>query len=175
MDKRINRLFIEIQSGKEEKFDELYKLTNKYVYFLAYRILGDKMLAEDVMHDVFISLIKNIKTYNATGNAIGYVSTITKNIALNKIKKEGRAINCDFAEEANSSMIKTADEPIPFIFDVAKRVLSIEEYELVVLNVISGYKQSEIAKIKGEPVSTINYKIKKALEKIRKEYEEEEV
>ena len=43
------------------------------------------------------------------------------------------------------------------------------------LNGISGYKQGGGANIKGEPVSTINYKIKKALEKIRKEYEEEEV
>ncbi|MGN0795575.1 MAG: RNA polymerase sigma factor [Christensenellales bacterium] len=172
MEKRLNKILIEIKNGDGRKFDEFYELTNKFVYFSALKIVCDRASAEDVMHDVYVAIIRNIASYSDKNNALGYISTITKNMSLNYVKKNGRAISVDFTESANERLATESGDMSTPLLDIAARVLTEEEYELVLLNVVSGYRQVEISKLRCEPVSTINFKIKSALKKIKKEYEE---
>lgn len=171
MEKRLNRILVEIKNGDKSKFDELYELTNKFVYFTALKIVRDSMSAEDVMHDVYIAVMRNILSYSDQSNALGYISTITKNMALNCVKKNERAVKVDFTEPLNEKLFSDGGDMSKPVLDIAARVLTDDEYEMVLLNVVSGYRQVEISKMRGEPVSTVNFKIKAALKKIRKEYE----
>ena len=55
------------------------------------------------------------------------------------------------------------------------RSLSAEEKEIVLLHAVWDYKHREIAKMLSLPLGTVTWKYKKALKKLKKEWEESEV
>ena len=45
--------------SKEEQFIDVYNTYKRLVYHTAYKIMGDSYLAEDVLQEVFLYVVKN--------------------------------------------------------------------------------------------------------------------
>jgi RNA polymerase sigma-70 factor (ECF subfamily) len=79
---------------KHEILEQLYLKYAKLMYYIAFEILNDKFLAEDVVHTAFLKLEKNkfiIDTINCNKTK-SFMVIITRNIAIsiyNTKKKEG--------------------------------------------------------------------------------------
>ena len=56
----------------------------------------------------------------------------------------------------------------------AEKLLPPDDYEIVIMCAVAGYRRREVAKIKGMPVSTVSHRYKSALSKLKKYLEEEE-
>ena len=63
----------------------------------------------------------------------------------NLLKKYKREIPTDF--EADAYKFGSGEAEIPYIFDLAARVLAEDEYEILMLCQVSGYKRREVAEI----------------------------
>ena len=58
-----------IAEGDPEALRELYGLYGKIVFGMAYRVLGDRQLAEDCTQDVFVALWRGARSYDAEAGA----------------------------------------------------------------------------------------------------------
>ena len=86
-------------------------------------------------------------------------------------KKHKREIPTDF--EAEAYKFGSAEAAIPYIFDLAARVLTEEEYRILMLCQVSGYKRREVAQMLGIPIGTVTWKNNEALKKLKKQMEKE--
>ena len=153
----IKTLFEQLKAGKKEYFSRFYTLTKRSVYFTVRKYSRDEFFIEDVMQDAYISFLNNMP----------YLITITKNKALDAVRKDSKT---DKSVEIEDLPISKTDEystDFPLL-DKCRSVLDDEEYFILENIAIIGYTQTEVAKMLGKPISTVNYEYKTILKKLRK-------
>ena len=89
MEERRNKeLLSQIARGDEEAFAALYKETRKDIFAFALSILNNYHDAEDVMQEVFVKVKLQARVCESFKNANGWLIKVTKNTALDLIKKK---------------------------------------------------------------------------------------
>ena len=81
---------LETEKDKED-FTLLYQKYNKLVYCIAMEQLKERELAEDCCQEVFLYIAKNfqrIKENSTEESVMGYVSSVTKLIAVDMYRKK---------------------------------------------------------------------------------------
>lgn len=159
-------------NGDASAFDEIYNRTRMSVYYVALSVLRDKSLAEDVMQTAYLRVLKNIKSYALGTNAAAWIVKIAKNEAINMKKARMRELSVD---ERENSVIFGASEPDTYgeLTDLAKQLLSDDEFSILMLVTACGYKRKEIGKILDMPIPTVTWKYQNALSKMRNALEKE--
>lgn len=163
---RITTLFAKLKEGKKEYFGEFYALTKRAVYFTARKYSRDEFFIEDVMQDAYISLLD--KSHSIDGDPLPYLITITKNKALDAIKKDSKT---DKSVEIENLPVSREDEystDFPLL-EKCRKTLDKEEFFILENVAIFGYTQTEVAKMLNKPVTTVNYQYKTILKKLKKE------
>lgn len=163
---KLEQKIVELKAGDGRAFDYVYEQTNRSVYFAILYIVRDKAYAEDLLQETYIKAIRAIGAYEENTNFTAWLTRIGKNLALNHVKRAAREVATDFDVEAYR--FGTAETEIPFIFDVAAKVLSEEEYEILMLCQVSGYKRREVAQLLQIPIGTVTWKNNEALKKLKK-------
>ncbi|MGN1094018.1 MAG: RNA polymerase sigma factor [Candidatus Neoclostridium sp.] len=92
-----------IADGNDVGVDLLYRYMGKTMLFVAKGVVCDRCLAEDVVQESFLKIVKNINGYKKGTNACAWVCRIVRNTALNVLKKEKNARGRDIDEFANVS------------------------------------------------------------------------
>ncbi len=77
-------------SGNGDCFDELYRRWQSGVYRFALRLSGSGSIAEDVTHDVFMSLIRDGHQYRGTGRLGSYLLSMARHGTMLRLKRERR-------------------------------------------------------------------------------------
>ncbi|MDE7306752.1 MAG: sigma-70 family RNA polymerase sigma factor, partial [Clostridia bacterium] len=143
----------------------------KTVYYIALSIVKERALAEDVMQNVYLSVLKNAAQYRAGTNVVGWIARITRNEALKTLKSRDRVSYVD--ETQNLQMFGTQQtDDYKLLIDLAKNILGEDEFVILMLITASGYKRREIAEILDMPMATVTWKFNCALDKMRKALEE---
>ncbi len=158
-------------NGDPSAFEELYTQTRKSVYYVALAVLRDRALAEDAMQTTYLNVLKNISKYEIGTNASAWILRIARNEALNLKKSRNREHSVDEREHAEIFGSYKSDD-YGLLVDLARKILSDEEFTIVMLITAAGYKRREIAKMFGSPTSTITWKYHAALAKMRKSLEQ---
>lgn len=162
-------LISSVAAGDIQSLGELYKLTSVSIYSFALSILKNSHDAEDVMHDVYLTVSASAASYEDRGKPLAWMLTITKNHCLMKLRK--RAKNADYCPEnweetfALASDVSTEDA---VIIRMCMEKLSDEELRIVTLHAVSGFKHREIADILSLPLPTVLSKYSRAIRKLRK-------
>ncbi len=157
------------KNGDNSAFDYIYENTYKPLYFNILYYVKDKMIAEDLLHDAYLKAIANISSYQKGTNFIGWLCAIGKNLALNAVERRKRELLTDFTEPYFGG---TYEQEMPYVFDLAQKILSEEEYRIVMLCQVAGYKRREVAEIFGQPIATITWKNNQALKKLKERLKE---
>jgi RNA polymerase sigma factor (sigma-70 family) len=159
-------------NGDASAFDEIYNRTRKSVYYVALSILRDKVLAEDVMQTTYMRVLKNIQGYTLGTNASAWIIKIAKNEAINVRKVRMRE---QYVDEYENHTVFGISEPDTYgeLIDLAKRLLADDEFSILMLVTACGYKRKEIGKMLDMPISTVTWKYKNALLKMRNALEKE--
>ena len=153
------------KEGDRSAFDYIYEHTNRSVYFAVLYIVRDKMTAEDILHDAFVKAMNCIGQYTVGTNFTAWLVSIGKSLALNHIKKRSLEVSTDF--DVDAYKYGTTHTELPFIFDVAAKVLAEDEYEILMLCQVAGYKRREVADMLGIPIGTVTWKNNEALKKLK--------
>lgn len=172
-DLQLEHLIACLSRGDLEKLEDLYQLTSAAVFGLALSIVRNFHDAEDVTHETYVNVWKSSKTYEARGKPLAWIYTITKNLALMKIRDRNEYEL--FPEDGSLDKIsKTQDFSIEdkIVLQVFLRELTDEEQSIVVLHAISGWKHKEIAAFLKLPIQNIIVKYNRAIKKLMRKYKQ---
>ena len=165
---------LSLQKGDTNALETIYNLTYRGVFSFVFPIMKDYMASEDVLQMTYINVYEKRDLYKPGTSVLNWILTMAKNIALNEFNKNKRNVDYDFDsdEQATPSCLYSFDESLdtPTI-ELASEILSEEDYKVLLLYVVGGYKHREIAELLDMPVGTVTWKYNAALDKLRVELE----
>ncbi len=88
--KQIDICLKNIAKGRTEYVSTLYELVQANLLFLAFKYLKAEFKANDLMSDFWFDIVKISKKYVRPINAYGYLCKVVKNMALMRLRSEGR-------------------------------------------------------------------------------------
>lgn len=160
----------EMKNGDMSHFEAFYEETKKQVFYNILAILQDHQLSEDVLQDSYVKFLDKLPTLDEEENVLGYLFVISRNIALDVLRKKKTEENyIQNYEEDNNHYYE--ESVIDFdIFEKMKKILKKEEYEVVVMHVVNSMTHGEIAKLINKPLGTVTWLYSSAMSKLRKEW-----
>ena len=172
--KKIDRLIIDIGNGNKEAVSTLYSLTKNSLYGYVLAIVKNKEDADDILQDVYITIIQNANKYEPIGKPMQWIIRIAKNLCYMKFRRNKDMVNMDelidnILISRNSNM-----EDRIFIESIFKKITD-EEREIIILHLIFGFKHREIAKMLDLKLSTVLSKYNRTIKKIQNENSGNEV
>jgi RNA polymerase sigma-70 factor, ECF subfamily len=176
-DARQNALLRQVAGGDKAALGELYDRFSQPLYALARYVLNDPMEAEDILHEVFITLAAKASEFDAErGSAFSWAATLTRNKAIDRVRRRRRQgellaqrARLDFASAQES-------EPAADPFRTAELSAAVqrgfaalpeEQRRALELAYFSGLTQQEIAKQLATPLGTVKARIRRGLLSLR--------
>lgn len=91
------------RGGEREAFASLYHRHQAYVYRFARAMTGSSPVAEDIVQEVFLALMRDLKRYDAARAGLrAYLFGIARNLARYKARSVRRLISLDQVEEVSA-------------------------------------------------------------------------
>ena len=158
----------DISYDDKDALSTLYNLTKTSVYGFALSILKNIHEAEDVLQEVYIRIYENASFYNPNGKPLAWILTITKNLALMKLRKNRNHLDLDELHEilADHKDVNEAENQV--LLATVFEHISDEERNILILHAVSGFKHREIAKMLEIPLTTVLSKYNRKIKKIKK-------
>ena len=156
-----------LKEGDFSAFNQFYEKTKQKVFYNIYAILRDEGLSEDALQETYIRFLEKVSTLDEDKNALGFLFVISRNIALDFLRKRKKEVPLDTVDDIkdhHESYSIKEDE----IFKKMKKLLSKREFEIVVLHVIDEMTHKEISKLKHWPLGTITWSYQNAIKKLKK-------
>ena len=166
---KLEALLASVANGDTDCLGELYKETSVNIYSFALSMLKNSHDAEDVMHDVYLTVLASAHGYEKRGKPMAWILTITRNHCLMKLRQRNK--NADYCSENWEETLALATGLSPedtVILHMCMEKLSDEELRIVVLHAVSGFKHREIADILSLPLPTVLSKYSRAIRKLKK-------
>lgn len=163
-------------------FEVFYDRHGGAAFSLAYRIVGERQGAEDVVQEAFVSIWRSGARFDrARGSVRSWTLGIVRNRAIDLLRtRSGKAPKLAFDDEAlleqRPADERTDDEALRR--ETAREVrgalaeLPGEQAKAIELAYFGGFSQSEIAGMLGIPLGTVKGRMRLGLEKIRGELAE---
>ncbi len=85
-----------VENNDQEAFKQLFATYSARLLAFARSFTADRMLAEEIVNDVFVNLWKNRQQLYAIQNLSYYLYTAVKNTALNYLQKEAKQNRTNF-------------------------------------------------------------------------------
>jgi RNA polymerase sigma-70 factor, ECF subfamily len=86
-----SELVAEVAAGNSDALAELYDRHADVLYRAAYRRLGDRHLAEEVLQDTFLSLWNRAELFDQSqGSLRAWLGTIARNRSIDRLRASGR-------------------------------------------------------------------------------------
>jgi RNA polymerase sigma-70 factor (ECF subfamily) len=154
----------------------LYDATNRLVYSIVLRVLGDKEAAEEVLMDVYMQVWRQATRYDATrGAPLAWLATIARSRAIDRLRSgwqdQHRKESLDVLGEAPAN-VSTPEESTEAserqqLVREALSLLAPEQRQVIELAYYAGLSHSEIADKLNQPLGTVKTRIRLGMMKIR--------
>ena len=168
-----DRIFVfRFNRGSKDALHRIYEKYKDDLLGLAVALLNDVSLAEDVVHDVFVSFAQSVGTFNLTGSLKSYLSTCVANRARDRNRNMYRPdSNLEAADELSSDTVGSeqsaiCNEESQLLIDLLSR-LPYDQCEVIVLHLHHNLKFRRIAKLQGASINTIQSRYRYGLDKLR--------
>ncbi|RKF52222.1 RNA polymerase sigma factor SigJ [Bacillus wiedmannii] len=135
--------------------EQLYETYQSLLFSLAYRILGSVMDAEDIVHDVFISL-NNMEDVQSIENMRAYLCKMVTNRSIDKLRSAAHRRNVYVGMWLPEPFVEEVDDPsesfvmkesISTAYLLLLQQLSEVERVVFILREVFSYEYEEIASI----------------------------
>lgn len=171
-----SELTLQVARGNRQAFLELYERHSARVYGLALRMMGEAMSAEEITQDVFVKLWTRADTFlPERGSFLGWLLTIARRAALDRIRLEGRrpALGAAASQEAWYQLPEpgsTTDEARWRSLHFSVADLPVEQRQVIELAYYYGLSQSQIADHMDIPLGTVKTRLRLGMAKLRREW-----
>jgi len=183
-----------VAAGSEDALATLYDRHAAALHATAFRLTGDRQVAEDVVQEVFLTLWNRAERFDSSiGSLAAWLGTIARNRAVDRLRAAsrrprlvslGRTADDEPAAEALERVLhgrqgsgagREATDPAA-AFEVAEAGEAIRaalatmpdpEREVILLAYRNELTQSEIAARLGWPLGTVKTRTRRALARLR--------
>jgi RNA polymerase sigma-70 factor, ECF subfamily len=165
-----------VAAGDQSALATLYDATNRFIYSLILRVLGDMSTAEEVLIDVYTQLWRQAASYDANrGAPLAWMATIARSRAIDRLRsnwqeqhrKESLDVLGDApANAASPEESAAASERQRFVRE-ALNLLTPEQRRVIELAYYSGLSHSEIAEKLNQPLGTVKTRTRLGMMKLR--------
>jgi RNA polymerase sigma-70 factor (ECF subfamily) len=165
-----------VRKGDSAAFEVVYERHATAAFSLAYRMVGSRNAAEDVVQEAFLSLWRSGARYDrARGSVRTWVLGIVHNRAIDALRRsmvhDRRRASDEGIEERFEARERTDVEAArndeAREVHAALRSLPDEQCKVIELAYFGGFSQSEIADMLGTPLGTVKGRMRLGLEKMR--------
>lgn len=163
--------------ARDERFAmrALYEREARWLLGVALRIVRDRELAEDVLHDAFLQVWQDASTYRPElGSARGWLYTVVRHRALKEVRHPGRmqALDpVDLAElsDQQQAVQDTASERGLDSDSLERCLQRLDEARraCVVHAFVDGYTHEQIAERLQTPLGTVKSWIRRSLSSLK--------
>lgn len=167
-----------LNEGDRSAFDALYRRYGGIAYGLSFRLTGDQILAQDVVHDAFLALWRAPEAYDpARGPFRTFFLALVHHRAVDTIRREER-LRARTERAANLEPLEDEDVADTVAEDAFLGVrrrqvhdaladLSAEQRQVLEMAYFGGKTQVQIAKELAIPLGTVKTRTFAALRKLR--------
>jgi RNA polymerase sigma-70 factor (ECF subfamily) len=166
-----------VQGRDDGALAELYDRYGRLAFGLAYRILGERGVAEDVVQEAFLAVWRRAGSYRAErGSVRAWLMSIVHNAAIDRRRGRFKREQSDVALDDLAFMLESdAEETFATVAEgiVAEQVrralagLPDEQRQAIELAYFGGLTQQEIAARTGTPLGTVKSRLRLGLHKLR--------
>jgi RNA polymerase sigma factor (sigma-70 family) len=168
-----------LSSDERAAFEELYRRYAMSAYGLAYRITGQQVLAQDVVHDAFMALWRAPEAFDpARGAFRTFFLSLVHHRAVDTVRREER-IRARQERASNLEPVAVEDpaEGVTDAADLADRrievraaleSLSPEQRQVLEMAYYGGKTQAQIAEEISIPIGTVKTRTLAAMRKLRR-------
>lgn len=166
--------------------DALSRLVAVYserVFGLLYRLTGSRDVAEDLLQETFLRVVRSIEDYEHTGRFESWLFRIAANLARDRARRHGRppVASIDDVDVDAGRLVPAGDNPAERVADGDERRrleaalarLPDLDREVIALRHYSELPFREIAELLGVPLGTALARAHRALVHLRRELGEE--
>ena len=165
-------LIEEAARGEVKALSALYDRFSALLLTMANRMLGDRAMAEDLVHDVFMEVWRNASRYDRSrGTVRTWVLVRLRSRALDRLRSATSRREVATDDVAPREAAPEAEDP-SLAPDRAAVVACLaelpnEQRQVLELSYFQGLSSSEIAKKMGTPLGTVKSRTAAALAKLR--------
>jgi RNA polymerase sigma factor (sigma-70 family) len=168
-----------LSAGDRGAFDDLYRRYSASAYGLAYRITGQQVLAQDVVHDAFMALWRAPEAFDpARGAFRTFFLSLVHHRAVDTVRREER-IRARQSRASNLEPVAVEDpaEGVIDASDLAERRIEVraaldtlppEQRQVLEMAYYDGKTQVQIAEEIAIPVGTVKTRTLAAMRKLRR-------
>ncbi|MFN7550909.1 MAG: RNA polymerase sigma factor [Pseudomonadota bacterium] len=155
-----------LRDGDEKALERVYRLFERPVFTLAWRLLGDRDEAQEVLHDAMLALIDRIGQYRGDAPFWGWLRQICVNESLMRLRKRRLEYVDELPEpEVALRPLEPAFEPADL--ERALEGLSPTARSIVWLYHVEGWTHEEIARSFDRTVSFSKTQLARGTRKLR--------
>ena len=162
---------VQVVAGHSEAISHAYSLMSQAVMNLAYRMLGDRQLAEEVLQDTFVDLLEKSAQIREAGAIKGWVRTVAVNHCLMKLRSPWHARrNTDAADEEvfhhADLTVQMGEMTSSAVMQSAMAALQPDSRVVLWLHEVEGYTHKEIGQLMGKTSSFSKSQLARAYDKL---------
>jgi RNA polymerase sigma-70 factor (ECF subfamily) len=174
-----------LMGGDRGAFDELYRRYSPASYGLAYRLTGQQVLAQDVVHDSFLALWRAPEAYDpARGPFRTFFLSLVHHRAVDTVRREERMRKRN--ERASNLERLSGEDVAEDVVDQAYLVVRRKEVREALTMLppdqrtvlekayFEGHTQARIAEELGIPIGTVKTRTLAAMQKLRRALSQED-
>ena len=164
---------------REEAFRRLYDLTSSKLYGVAWRVLGNREWAEDVLQDAYLNIWRVAETYRSSlSPPLAWMGVVVRSRALDFLRRR-RAERIDTAQPLEGAVMDTVPDSAESPMDTAQaseqawalheclRKLEARQREVLSLAYLRDLSHSELSEQLKLPLGTVKTWIRRGLEQLR--------
>jgi RNA polymerase sigma-70 factor (ECF subfamily) len=168
-------LMLSVQKGDMAAFEALYDRYNKRLFHFILTFVRERTLAEDILQETFLRLLKVRKRYRKGYQFSTYLFTIGRNLCLDALKSWQRRhllMNQDeFIKKAvgqsNGPHAKLEEREMVGILQHEIQKLPTDQREVLLLSKYSGLSFKEIAQIVESTPAAVKQKVYRGMLTLR--------
>lgn len=168
-------IFLEsARKGDVQAFNEVVLIYQDRVFNLAYRILQDAALADDIAQETFITAFRKLEQFKG-GNFKAWLLRITTNACYDELRRHKRQrtdalADDEIDEEADSRLVSSAESPegytqraeLQSAIEACFEQLS-EAFRIVAVLVdVEEYSYEEVARLANISLGTVKSRVSRA-------------
>ncbi|HSB12700.1 MAG TPA: sigma-70 family RNA polymerase sigma factor [Blastocatellia bacterium] len=165
-----------VAEGDQSALTTLYDSTNRLVFGLILRVVGDRSTAEEVLLDVYTQVWRQASTYDSNrGAPLAWLMTIARTRGIDRLRsgryEQSNKDPLDSIGEISATTASPEESTVNSerrqLVRQALETLSAEQREVIELAYYSGLSHSEIALRLGQPLGTVKTRTRLGMIKLR--------
>ncbi|MBL9154481.1 MAG: sigma-70 family RNA polymerase sigma factor [Verrucomicrobiales bacterium] len=173
-----HQLMQRIASGDHDAFDAFCDRYSPLIFSTAYKVLNHAQDAEDVAHDVLLSVWQKADSYEPTkGTLVTWICTTTRNRSIDRVRSVQRRSamhdRYESRQEIELPEAQASGRDEVFLSDARQILesavveLSPEQREVIEMAYFEGLTQRQIADRLNSPLGTVKARIRRGLQRLQ--------